>query len=135
MSVQLILYPQKYDGSYSATTSYQTNEYVADNVLFIGVVLSSVHNTTAANPTNHAVINNPTTQGWKRFRTNGGSWGTPDAPTIAGQLILDSASTISQSGVYQLITNLTIGQEYDIKVNISQAASGGTILLHTSPNT
>jgi hypothetical protein len=135
MSVQLILYPQKYDGSFSATTTQQTSQYVADNILFNGVIATSVHNTTSTNPTNHAVINNPATIGWKRFRTNGGSWGTPDAPTIAGQLILDSDTTISQSGVYQLITNLTIGQEYDIKINITQAASGGTILLHTSPNT
>jgi len=135
MSVQLILYPQKYDGSYSTTTTQQTSQYVADNILFNGVIATSVHNTTSTNPTNHAVINNPATIGWKRFRTNGGSWGTPDAPTIAGQLILDSDTTISQSGVYQLITNLTIGQEYDIKINITQAASGGTILLHTSPST
>ena len=138
MSLQLILYPQKYEGSYSSTTTQQVNEYVADNVLFQGVAATSVHNTTSTNPTNHAVINNPATQSWKRFRTNGGSWGTPTQPTISGgALVLDSDTTISQSGVYQLITNLTIGQDYEIKVTISQAAAGANafVFLHTTPHT
>ena len=137
MSVQLILYPQRYDGSYSATTTQQTTQYVADNVWFYGVSSATVYGTgSAVNPTNQAVVNNSATQSWKTFRTSGGTWGTPDAPTGgATGLVLDSASTISQSGVYQIITNLTIGQQYDIKVNLTQAASDGTILLHTSPYT
>ena len=105
MSVQLVLYPQNYEGVY---TNAILREYVADGVTFSILNQSSGYDvpTTSADPAYDAVVNSLPISSWKRFRSTNpsGAYGLVDMPEqINGQLILDSSNTTtynSSSGVY-----------------------------------
>ncbi len=129
MSTQLILYPQNYSG-YSYSTTPIFNQYMGDWQLKY-----AFFNTATANGTLNfmsAIMNSsPAVLGsWSAFYYSGTPASTQyaavSAPTINGQLTLtggSSGSLLGLSGVYQLVSNLTIGDQYDININI---ASGGS---------
>jgi len=134
MSVQLVLYPQFYDG-YISSSFPVLSEYVSDGRLF-----SLLNNytgydvpTSSIFPASDAVTAIPAISAWQKFRSTNpsGQFGTVTMPTqISNKLNLYSnASNTSSSGVYQKIQNLNVGVQYELKINITQAGTGGTLFI------
>jgi len=134
MSVQLVLYPQFYDG-YISSSFPVLSEYVSDGTLF-----SLLNNytgydvpTSSLLPASDAVTAVPAIPAWKRFRSTNPSaqFGVVTMPTqISNKIYLYSnASHTSSSGVYQEIQNLNVGVQYELKINITQAGAGGTLFI------
>jgi len=131
MSVQLILYPQNYQGQYSSIATANILEYVADSNFSAGI--DTVSTTTASDPLADRLTNAPSTIGlWRGYHTNGSPWTTADAPTSSlNAMVLDSGTGgDSYSGIYQTLCNLIAGNEYDLTITHS-AAAGGFILIGT----
>jgi len=134
MSVQLVLYPQFYDG-YISSSFPVLSEYVSDGTLF-----SLLNNytgydvpTSSLFPASDAVTAVPAIPAWKRFRSTNPSaqFGVVTMPEqISNKIYLYSnASYTSSSGVYQEIQNLNVGVQYELKINITQAGAGGTLFI------
>ena len=124
MNTQLILYPQSYTGQYNTTTNTYTigsTEFVVDGVNFSTISSAPTYEQliasfyppfiiAAAPPT---IINS-----WYKFRA---AYAIPQAayPTnISSVLALNSTSNPTMTGVYQRLSGLTIGQNYDIIVDV-----------------
>jgi hypothetical protein len=127
MSVQLILYPQSYDGQYNSIST-TSGEFVIDGINFSSINSASSYDSSIP-PTGNVIddtltnANPSTVNTWYKFRST--SSGTPTLPTqTSNNLVLNSVTTLSISGVYQRLSNLTIGQQYTLTVNISTAAVG-----------
>ena len=122
MSVQLIVYPQNYDGQSTAISNSPT-EFLVNGINFNNLNSAPTYQS-AVNPPYQDVFNNapasiPNT--WYRFRLNG----VVAYPSVsAGSLVLNSLSGESFVGVYQRLTNLVIGQQYTITINLSVATTG-----------
>ena len=137
MSVQLVLYPQNYNGRYSATSISVFNEYVADNQNFNTVNSYAGYDSTASDPGLDAINNSIGIAAWKRFRSTGGTFASVTMPSqsYANKLELYSASgATSSSGVYQKIVGLTQNSVYDLTINITQAGAGGLLVIGTQGN-
>ena len=122
MSVQLIVYPQSYDGQFNALAS-TSNEFVVDGLLFNTINASSSYDTPSLLQT--AIDNQPPSvvNTWYRYRTTGS--GTPTLPTeVSGNLTLYSVSTQSLCGVYQKLSNLVVGNVYEIVIDVSTTGAG-----------
>jgi len=125
MSVQLIVYPQSYDGQTTAISNSPT-EFIVNGISFSNLGSSTAYTSGILPPYVDALTNAPTTipNTWYRFRNNTG--GTPNYPSlVSGSLILESVvGSGSVTGVYQRLTNLVIGQQYTITINLSVATTG-----------
>tara|TARA_R100000781_G_scaffold32525_1_gene23724 strand:+ start:224 stop:2989 length:2766 start_codon:yes stop_codon:yes gene_type:complete len=128
MNTQLILYPQSYNGQYNTTTNTYTigsTEFVVDGINF---------NTINSAPTNQmAAIGYPPSiisvappsiiNSWYTFR----SPLTPPQPSYpieaGGTLALNMQGANTMSGVYQRLSGLTIGQNYDVVVNVTSVTN------------
>ena len=122
MSVQLIVFPQSYDGQFSSLST-TANELVVDGINFNTINTSSSYGTPSLLQT--AIDNQPpsSVNTWYRYRTTGS--GTPTLPTtVSGNLTLYSVSTQSLCGVYQKLSNLVVGNAYDIVIDISTTGTG-----------
>ena len=142
MSVQLILYPQNYQGVYDSTVTPVISEYVANPNFNVG--FTSTYGTGHPQPSN-AVIQGPAIIGissshlpnssWKAFYSiyaNTAAFSpvyTP--PTITTGLNLTSGGGFgtSNSGVYQKISNLVVGIIYKLEVTITTGTTGGQLYL------
>jgi hypothetical protein len=128
MSTQLILYPQNYDGTYTDITNY--NELVVDGSIFTSINASTSY-TTALWQYNFLAANPPASVNtWYRYRVTLASM--PALPIeTGGNLILNSVAqtgtTLSISGVYQKLSNLTVGVSYTLRANVTTA--DGTVNL------
>tara|TARA_R110000772_G_scaffold12113_4_gene37292 strand:- start:2430 stop:5216 length:2787 start_codon:yes stop_codon:yes gene_type:complete len=130
MSVQLILYPQSYDGTFNSISSI-ANEFVVDGINFNTINASDSYDSPSGNPIFNALINQPPSQvnEWYRFRST--SSGTPTLPAeTSGELLLESAATSSFSGVYQRLSNLVVGTTYEMVVDLDQVSAGGFVFLY-----
>ena len=122
MSVQLVLYPQIYEGQYSSTATPVFNQYVADNVTFNSLLLNPGTSTSFGRPEIDALNTAPADFIWRRFASLlGGGFSTVAMPTrtLTNGLELFSANvpTVgSLSGVYQLIPNLVMNTVYDFTI-------------------
>ena len=129
MSVQLIVYPQNFDGTYNAMSTSST-EFIVNGITFFSLGNTDTYTTSSATPYNDVLLNAPPTipNTWYRFRNNTG--GTPDYPSsTGGNLILKSVvGSGSITGVYQRLTNLVIGQQYTLTINLSVATTGTIII-------
>ena len=137
MSVQLILYPQTYNGSYSSVSNPVFNEYVADNVNFTTLLNFTGYDSTASDVGLDAINNSVGIAAWKRFRSTGGTFASVTMPSRsnANKLELYSANgSTSSSGVYQKIIGLSMGTVYDLTINITQAGAGGLLVIGTQGN-
>ena len=131
MSVQLILYPQNYQGIYNFTSTPVLNQYVADGNFSVGIT-GTVYPTVNANPENNALIYAEANSSWKAFRTTGasGSWSASGSPTVTTTLNLPcSSSGDSVCGVYQKISNLTVGVLYELKITVTAGSGNGILYI------
>ena len=119
MSTQLILYPQYYQGFNSI--NFTSNEFIVDGNGFTSINASASYSTTGSID-NHlyttppAIINT-----WYRWRNTAS--GTPAYPIeTSGNLVLNSVTPSSISGVYQKLSNLIAGASYTLTVNMTAVA-------------
>jgi hypothetical protein len=128
MSTQLILYPQYYQGFSSTSSTY--NQFVVNGSYFTGLNSTDLHNTAYSLPYVDAMYSQPpsTVNTWYRFTTVGGgaTWGAVAAPQSAlNDLLLSyNGSTAGHTGVYQQMSGLVVGADYDILIDISVSAVG-----------
>jgi hypothetical protein len=128
MSVQLILYPQTHNGEVSIFAS--SNEFVVNGINFSNLSTSSSYDTalTGTQALVAALTNQPAvTNTWVRYRSTAA--GTPALPTnVANNVVFNSGAFFSRSGIYQKLSNLVIGQLYNITVDVSTIGTGFIII-------
>ena len=121
MSVQLILYPQNYQGVYQTTSVPVLSEYVADPYFFWVNTYSSyvIPGGTLYNEL-QAVTAVPPIQAWLTWRTS-----TTTAPLgNANGLVFSSGS----AGVYQKVENLNIGVLYNLEIEVATGGAGNIVI-------
>ena len=128
MSVQLIVYPQSYDGSFNAISGSST-EFIVNGISFNNLNSSGTYTSTATNPYTDTLINAAPTvlNTWYRF-TKGASIPTVDA----GNIVIVSAVGVNASGVYMRMSNLTVGQNYTITINLSTTGGGSIVTQYAN---
>jgi|TARA_R110002020_G_scaffold103083_4_gene241418 hypothetical protein len=125
MSIQLIVYPQTYEGG-SNPIATTTQEFVIDGISFSTINASSSYDGTdfvapiilAAAPP--IIVNT-----WYRWRYPA-SGTQPDLPTqTSGNLVLQAGDSPNYltSGVYQRLSNLIIGQMYVVTIETATPSS------------
>jgi len=123
MSVQLIVYPQSYDGVFNATTS-NPNQMLTNGSQFTALNTTSTFQTSSTNaafPLTITYVSAPpsTPNTWYRYRQSISTF--QNYPTESGgNVTFDALTYPSSSGIYQKLTNLTIGTQYTVTVNFSQ---------------
>jgi len=125
MSTQLILYPQTYNGEYNSVATPVLFEYVVDGINFTSINGSAsvdLSGGSLTQPWDAALLLLPpdTVNTWYRYRTT--SPGTPALPTQTGNNLIFTALTTTGdngSGVYQRLSNLDIGQGYEVTINLT----------------
>jgi hypothetical protein len=125
MSVQLILYPQTYEGQYNSISA-NPNEFVVNGINFTGLSTSSSYDTALTGIASivAALTNQPAvTNTWVRYRST--ATGTPALPTnTSNNVEFNSGAFSSRSGIYQKLSNLVIGTNYTITINVSTTGTG-----------
>jgi hypothetical protein len=125
MSVQLILYPQTYEGQYNSISA-NANEFVVNGINFTNLSTSGSYDTAlkGTRALVAALTNQPAvTNTWVRYRSTAA--GTPALPTnTSGDVVFNSGAFSSRSGIYQKLSNLVIGQLYNITINVSTTGTG-----------
>ena len=130
MSVQLILYPQSYEGEFNSITSF-ANEFVVDGINFNTINASSSYDSPSGNVIVNALTNQPPSiiNSWYRFRST--SAGTPALPLeTSGNLVLESAIGSTFCGVYQKLSNLVVGTTYEIVIDLDQVSAAGFVVFY-----
>ena len=124
MSVQLIVYPQSFEGQYNEISSSPT-EFLVNGINFANLSSTPTYSSPVAIPYFDTLLNAPPSivNSWYRFRRTANA---PDFPTnLSGNLILKSvAGGGSFAGVYQRLSNLVIGNQYTITINLNAATTG-----------
>ena len=122
MSIQLILYPQSYDGTNPITGT--PDEFIVDGVYFTTINASST-SLSLAFPVYQSAINllNPTMaiNTWYRFSGN-----TNSATQSAGEITFSSTQ-----GVLQKVSNLITGANYSVNVTTSTNPSNLFLAIYT----
>jgi len=136
MSVQLILYPQDYQGIFQSNSSVITTNLVADGNRFNSIQTHAGYSSSAIDPAFDSVTNDTPISNWKKFRSQGSSsFANVDYPIkIAGfspklRFRAASGGSNSSSGIYQRINNKVVGATYQLKFRVVNAATGGFIFI------
>ena len=128
MSTQLILYPQTYEGQYNLSSTL-ASEKIVDGISFSTINASPLADVPSNSPLPVIGFAQPIiVNSWYRSRST--LFGTPAAPSAAGNyLYLYSVASSTTSGVYQKLSNLTIGQWYNLYVVWPTTGASGDIFL------
>ena len=131
MSTQLIVFPQNHNGQYNSVSNATATvtQYVTNGINFTGFSTTPLHNTFDNDPVADSIVNaHPFIVGaWYRFTTIlGGVWGAVTAPALAINSIhlSHNGTTEGHTGVYQKLSNLTVGSNYNLKVTLQTAQTG-----------
>jgi len=126
MSVQLILYPQSYEGVFNAFSG-NPSQAIVNGISFTDLDNTTTYTSTSATPYVDTITNAPpsTVNTWYRYRVGSSAFPT----VVSNNLVLNSLGNGSSepTGAYQKISNLTIGQQYTVTINISTQAPDGFI--------
>ncbi len=127
MSVQLVVFPQNHQG-YQYTAGLGFPQLVTDGTIFASAVNSTNTTLTTGQLAIDALTTSPPTTNWQRFTTSGGT-----APTvIASQVRFTGNNGLGkESGIYQRINGLVVGQQYQLVINVTVPATTGlgTLIL------
>ena len=125
MSVQLVVFPQNHQG-YQYTAGLGFPQLVTDGTLFASAVNSTNTTLTSGQKAIDAITASPPTTNWQRFTTSGGT-----APTvIASQVRFTGNNALgNESGIYQRINGLVVGQQYQLVINVTVPATTGNPFL------
>ena len=129
MSVQLILYPQNYEGQYSTISTPFFNQYVS-NFSFNSQYAVTFNMSSATNLPLDFLEGSFPQNYWSLWYSTGGVYGTVQAPTISsGKITFDSVSsgTSGHTGCVQKISNLQVGATYDL--SITRLTAGGITII------
>ena len=136
MSVQLILYPQNYQGVYASNSTVITTNLVADGAFFNTLANHTGYSSSASDPAFDALTNDAPIPSWKKFRSQGSSsFADVDFPVVIPGIVprlrfrAASGSVSSSSGIYQTINNLIEGATYQLRFKVVNAATGGLIIV------
>ena len=134
MSVQLIVYPQNYNGQFNAYSSYPI-DFLVNGLFFTGLNSTPIFSSASsiANlPLDIMNLAPPTIPNtWYRFISTG--VGTAPTPVVtSANLVLESsaAATATFAGVYQRLTNTNIGQTYKITINLTSIPTPVNGFIH-----
>tara|TARA_R110002020_G_scaffold40482_6_gene119643 strand:- start:786 stop:3530 length:2745 start_codon:yes stop_codon:yes gene_type:complete len=127
MSVQLIVYPQNFNGQFNAISTV-ANEKVVDGINFSTINTSASADISSFNASTPITAAPPTIMNtWYRSRST--SSGTPALPASSGgDLYLYSVVGNTTSSVYQRLSNLTVGNTYTFIAQIDNTATGQAYL-------
>ena len=133
MSVQLIVYPQSFNGVFNAISGSST-ELIVNGINFAGIDNTSTYTTNSATPYLDVITNKfpSVVNTWYRYRSS--IVGTPAFPVSNGaNVVLDSLGNGSTepTGIYQRIGPLTIGATYNITLTVATGgnAANGSFLF------
>tara|TARA_R110000737_G_scaffold223527_1_gene238541 strand:+ start:34 stop:2769 length:2736 start_codon:yes stop_codon:yes gene_type:complete len=125
MSTQLILYPQHYNGQYNFTSISAANSFMVNGVNFTALNFTSSHDSSTSLLDTEAIaaLSPLTVNTWYRLRYPAS---TPPALPLesGGNLVFNSIATQTYSGVFQRLSGLTIGQSYDVTVDVATTGVG-----------
>lgn len=125
MSVQLIIFPQSFDGLNPLNS--QLSEFVVDGVNFLTINAAPIVSSSNPNIVVGALTSQPPNipNQWYKFRS-----GTAvDAPErVSNKLKLYRVATL-KSGVYQKLSNLAVGQDYEININVDTGDNTGFLVV------
>jgi hypothetical protein len=129
MSIQLIVYPQTYDGSPNPITG-STSQVIVDGINFT-TVNTSLSSLNLASPTYTSAISNMTVipiNTWYRFSGDGSAVSESSGAITIG----------ASKGIIQQLSNLSVGTNYDFTIDVGTYASTlqlqhyvGTVLVGT----
>jgi len=124
MSVQLILYPQSYEGVFNAFSG-NAYEAIVNGISFTNLDNTGTYTSTSGTPYVDTITNATpnSVNTWYRYRVGASAF-----PTVTlADLVLNSLGNGSSepTGIYQKMSNLTIGQQYTVTINISTQAANG----------
>ena len=126
MSVQLIVYPQNYEGEFNEISSSST-QFVVNGINFTGLNSTPTYESSAANPSQDTLNNAPpiVPNSWYRFRSTIPNY--PSYPQVANNNIffyIPPAAVGSATGVYQKLGNLVPGQQYELNLTMGSGSEG-----------
>ena len=137
MSTQLILYPQHHNGQYNFTSISSANSFLVDGLNFSSLNTSSSHDSATIFLDSEAInaLAPLTVNTWYRLR-----WEDTAPPALpvesGGNLVFNSIDAQTYSGVFQRLSSLTIGQDYDVTVTVASAGVGRMLIrTFTTPPT
>jgi len=141
MSVQLILYPQNYDGIFNSITNSST-EVIVNGTSFVNLNASPSYAYVANNISpEQIVINAPPSimNSWYRFSATDFVSPSPAFPTVSGGNVTFytelTAGLSSASGIYQKLSSLTIGQQYQLTLNLTATSVGSFSITYLNGTT
>mgnify|MGYP003647727148 FL=1 len=123
MSLQLIIYPQTYEGEYN-TISTNPTEFIVNGINFIDLDNAPSYDSASILNADVLAAAPPTiVNSWYRFRYPVGT--LPALPTVtSGTAVFNSLASLSVSGIYQRMSNLVVGQVYTVNINVSTTGVG-----------
>ena len=141
MSVQLILYPQNYDGIFNSITNSST-EVIVNGTSFVNLNASPSYAYVANNISpEQIVINAPPSimNSWYRFSAYASGSPAPAFPTVSGGDVTFytelTTGLSSASGIYQKLSSLTIGQQYQLTLNLTATSVGSFSITYLNGTT
>ena len=115
MSVQLVIYPQNYQG-YNYTSGASQSEHIADNQLFMSVGTGASNVVLTGSQTGAVALNSsPAIGSWKKYNYTGE---TAPVVTSTNAILTGQNGNTRQTGIYQEIYNLIPGQQYIFTMDI-----------------
>ncbi|QDP48034.1 MAG: hypothetical protein Tp1124DCM108671_20 [Prokaryotic dsDNA virus sp.] len=135
MAVQLILYPQTYNGQYTSDTVNNAAEMVTDGQQFNSYSSASSAAQNGTMPIhNFLQATGAAIGGWSSYHSTGTGTSSTYATTTAitrsgGNLVLPSANVSSGIGsvvgIAQRVQGLSVAQQYEVKVEITVSGTTG----------
>ena len=130
MSIQLILQPQNVQG-FSSTIGFINGEMLVDGTSFDGIN-SAATTIAGGNAVNDILANPPSTPNtWLKFKQ---AASTAFPTEVANNLVFTFNPAGSLSGVYQKLSNLIVGQVYEVTFHLTAAPTGLFLFYHTDSN-
>ena len=123
MSVQLIVYPQNYEGF--SNSNNPSTQFLIDGINFTSVNASNNFFVAQPNGVQEAInFYNPTlpVNTWKRY-----SQGTSNVSVATNILTINVQTAFPQQGIIQKLSNLTVGGVYDITIDYSLLINGNNV--------
>ena len=135
MALQLSIYPQTHDGTYNYTSQVNNFELVHDpNFIYASAVGMPTQSVGGATPALTAMMNAAylPTYKWQAYHSNGtgGGFAATQAPTFSvtnsGTKLKLQCAVAGNTGVYQKVTGLLVGHNYNVKVILANSGGPGS---------
>ena len=129
MSVQLIIYPQSYEGTHNAISG-TPSEFVVDGINFNTINTSTQYVASAPFPQNAINFYAPTLplNNWDRYNSLGGGI----VSETSGDILFPSGTSGNEDcGIIQKLSNLTIGIDYTVSVDIALVSATADLFVNT----